>query len=465
MQTLSEVPAKAVMLFQGGAQANRDETDHEPVFRQESTFQYLFGIREPGCYGTIDIDSGETTVFIPRLPAEYATWMGPIAPASHFQECYAVEKVRYVDELEQCLKDAAPSKLYLSKGYNSDSGSWGKPADFEGMKQFDTDGTSLLYDQVVECRVIKTEKEIALMAHVNDLSNEAHLEVMRRIKPGMKEYQLEAMFRHWVFFHGGCRHTAYTSICGCGPNSGVLHYGHAGAPNDRLIGDGEMLLLDMGGEYHCYASDITCSFPSNGVFTADQKVIFEAVAAMQVAVMDAMKPGVPWKDMHTLSYEVVACEHLLAAGLLQGKVTDMMMANIGAVFMPHGLGHFMGLDTHDVGGYPKGVERDTRPGHRSLRCGRVLQEGMVITVEPGIYFIDHLLDEALANESTKKFFVQEAIARFRGTGGVRLEDDVIVTSTGIRNMTNCPRTVADVEAVMAGTLTKREQLWSKAYQK
>ncbi|CAM9749895.1 unnamed protein product [Sphacelaria rigidula] len=114
---------------------------------------------------------------------------------------------------------------------------------------------------------------------------------MRRTKPGMREYQLESMFRHWVYYNGGCRHTAYTSICGCGPNSGVLHYGHAGAPNDRTIGEDDMLLLDMGGEYHCYASDITCSFPANGKFSDDQKMVFEAVRDMAFAVMDGMKPG------------------------------------------------------------------------------------------------------------------------------------------------------------------------------
>jgi Xaa-Pro aminopeptidase len=141
---------------------------------------------------------------------------------------------------------------------------------------------------------------------------------MRGVRPGMFEYQLESLFLHHGYFRGGCRHSAYISICGCGPNSAVLHYGHAAAPNDRRIGAGDMLLLDMGAEYHCYASDITCSFPASGRFTPDQRVVFEAVQAMQFAVMDALRPGVAWKDMHgawrpALDVPLCVCHALIAS--------------------------------------------------------------------------------------------------------------------------------------------------------
>ncbi|CAM9895958.1 unnamed protein product [Choristocarpus tenellus] len=224
-----------------------------------------------------------------------------------------------------------------------------------------------------------------------------------------------------------------------------------------------MLLLDMGGEYHCYASDITCSFPAGGKFNPDQRMIFETVRDMAFEVMDAMKPGVSWPSLHELSYHI-ACERLKAGGLLKGEVDDMMAANVGAAFMPHGLGHLIGIDTHDVGGYPPGGRtRDARPGHSSLRCGRDLAEGMAITVEPGIYFIDHLLDEALANPEVSIFLVPEELARFRGFGGVRLEDNVVVTASGVMNLTNCARTVEDVEGVMSGKITSRDQLFCKYY--
>ncbi|CAI7857404.1 unnamed protein product [Closterium sp. NIES-53] len=142
-------------------------------------------------------------------------------------------------------------------------------------------------------------------------------------------------------------------------------------------------------------------------------------------------------------------EHLKSGGLLQGSLDDMMTQHLGALFMPHGLGHFLGIDTHDVGGY-NNAERSNEPGAKSLRTTRTLERGMVITVEPGCYFIDSLLDPALADPAVARFLVPERLAQFRGFGGVRLEDDVVVTTEGIENLTKCPRDVAEVEAVMAG---------------
>lgn len=463
MRGLDGVPVRSVLLFRGGISASRDETDCEPLFRQESTFHYLFGVREPDCLATIDLETEKATLYIPRLPAEYATWMGHILPPTHFQGVYKVDRVLFVGEFASSIMEIDPEKVYLHKGYNTDGKAWSTPASTKGLDGLDCDASSILYDAVVECRVIKSPEEIEMMQHIANLSSEAHFEVMRRTKPGMREYQLESMFRHWVYYNGGCRHAAYTSICACGPNSAVLHYGHAGAPNDLTIGENDMLLLDMGGEYHCYTSDITCSFPANGKFSDDQRMVFEAVMDMAFTVMDSMKPGVSWPSLHELSYRV-ACERLKAGGLLKGSVDKMMVANVGAVFMPHGLGHLIGIDTHDVGGYPPGGrERDPRPGYSSLRCARDLAAGMAITVEPGIYFIDHLLDQALEDDAVKEFLVPAAIERFRGFGGVRLEDDMVVTEDGVRNLTNCARTVEDVEGIMAGRITDKRQLFKKFY--
>lgn len=224
-----------------------------------------------------------------------------------------------------------------------------------------------------------------------------------------------------------------------------------------------MLLLDMGAEYHCYASDITCSFPANGRFSEDQKMIFNCVKEMQSVVMDALKPGVCWKDMHELAYRV-GCTELKKGGLLIGEVDEMMEKNIMSFFMPHGLGHFMGLDVHDCGGYPPHLklERDARAGFKSLRTVRVMEAGMVITVEPGVYFIDVLLDQLVSEESGLKQYVDVSVLeRFRGFGGVRLEDDVVITEGGIMNLTHCPRTVEEVEGVMSGKITDRTQLFKK----
>lgn len=415
-------------------------------------------MREPDCFAVIFLDTGKTALFIPRLPPVYAVFMGEILPPSHFQSVYGFDEAYYVDDIPSVLKEHKSDILYTFHGLNTDSGNYAEPANFEGIEEFETD-KDLLFGCVVERRVIKTKREQDLMCYVNAITCEAHMAVMAHVRPGMKEYQCESLFQHWCYYNGGARNMSYTCICGTGKNGGTLHYGHAAAPNDKTIVDGDMCLFDMGCEYHCYASDVTCSFPANGKFTDDQRMIYNSVLAAQRAVMDALKPGVNWKDMHELSYRT-ALTCLKDGGLLQGDVEEMMAVNLGATLMPHGLGHFMGLDTHDVGGYWKGLERDSRDGFRSLRTIRDVAAGMVLTVEPGIYFINHLLKAAMEDPEKEKFFVKETLARFwtadtRSFGGVRLEDDIIITEDGILNMTIAPRTVEEVEAVMAGEIVER----------
>ena len=215
------------------------------------------------------------------------------------------------------------------------------------------------------------------MRYVNDITCDSHMAVMRHCRPGFKEYQMESIFNHWCYFRGGARFMAYTCICASGDNGAVLHYGHAGEPNSKTIRDGEMCLFDMGCEYHGYTSDVTCSFPSSGFFTEQLTLIYEAVLDTQWTVMAAMRPGVSWGSMHELAYRVIlTC--LKEGGLLVGDVDEMLANEVGAVFMPHGLGHFMGLDTHDVGGYTaSSPPRSTRPGFKSLRTQRILEENMV----------------------------------------------------------------------------------------
>ncbi|KAB1209303.1 Xaa-Pro dipeptidase [Morella rubra] len=453
-QHLAELscPLHGFVFLQGGEEQTRHDTDHIELFRQESYFAYLFGVGEPGFYGAIDIATGESILFAPRLSADYAVWLGEIKPLSYFKERYLVNRAYYTDEVTGVLHDhfqgSGKPLLFLLHGLNTDSNKYAKPAEFEGADKFEKDLTTL-HPILTECRVVKSEMELTLIQFANDISSEAHVQVMRKCRVGMKEYQLESMFLHHTYMYGGCRHCSYTCICATGENSAVLHYGHAAAPNDRTFEDGDMALLDMGAEYHFYGSDITCSFPVNGKFTSDQSVIYNAVLEAHNVVISTMRPGVNWVDMHILAEKVIL-ESLKKGCIVVGNVDDMMAERLGAVFMPHGLGHFLGLDTHDPGGYLKGLERRKEPGLSALRTVRELQEGMVITVEPGCYFIDALLLPAMESSSTSRFFNHEVIGRFKGFGGVRIESDVHVTASGCKNMTKCPREMQEIEAVMAG---------------
>ncbi|KAF6029243.1 PEPD [Bugula neritina] len=408
----------SVVLLEGGHSEMRHSSDHELLFRQESYFHWAFGIIEPDCFGAIDVDTGNCTIFMPRLPADYAVWMGTLHPPEYFRKKYAVDSSYYSDEISTVLsKDAGP--LLLLHGLNTDSGSYTEEAAFDGISEYKTDN-SLLHPHISECRVFKSDLEIEMLRYTNSVSSEAHKKIMKNIKPGMYEYQCESMFQNHCYTEGGMRHVAYTCIGASGTNCAVLHYGHAGAPNDRAIQDGDMCLFDMGGEYYCYASDITCSFPANGKFTDRQKNIYNAVLKSSRAVMAACKPGVNYADMHRLA-DRTHLEELVKIGLLHGDVDEMLAVHMGAVFMPHGLGHLLGVDTHDVGGYPEGVSRIDEPGLKSLRTTRDLEARMCLTVEPGIYFIDT----------------------------VRIEDNIMVTDDGIELLTQVPRTVDEIEALMA----------------
>uniref|UniRef100_A0A452XZY5 Aminopeptidase P N-terminal domain-containing protein n=2 Tax=Aegilops tauschii subsp. strangulata TaxID=200361 RepID=A0A452XZY5_AEGTS len=432
-------PLRGIVLLKGGEEQTRYCTDHVPLFRQESYFAYLFGVREPGFYGAVDIGSGQSILFAPRFSPDDAIWNGKPKKLPYFKDMYKVDSVFYVDELAQVLRCECSEHghgeplLFLLYGQNTDSGNYSRPASFEGMDKFDTD-LSTLHPILTECRVTKSDMELALIQHANDVSSEAHVEVMRKIKPGMTENQLESTFRCHASMHEGCRRCSYTCVCATGQNSSILHYGQ----NDGTVNDGDMALMDMGAEYNFYASDITCSYPTNGKFTRNQAVVYNAVLKAHNDVISHMRPGVKWIDMHKLAERRIL-ESLKEEDIIRGDIGDMMDRRLGAVFMPHGLGHLLGIDAHDPGGYPEGLERPEEPGLRSLRTTRELKQGMVITVEPGCDFIDALLGQARDDPICSSFFNWEKIEMYRSFGGVRIESNVYVTAQGCKNLTNCPR--------------------------
>lgn len=264
---------EGVVLLEGGEQEYFNDTDGEPIFKQNSWFNYLFGVKEPGFYGAIDISNKKRTLMIPRLPTEYQLWCGKIQPPEYFQELYGVDEIIYTDEMIPWLKDKLscnkstvasppPSYIYLLKGLNTDSGLTAKPArlpDNHGLEAYLNEHDSILHLALSTIRVTKSSIELQLLKYCNLVASNAHIAVMRSIKAGQMEYELEALFQHHIYKHGGCRHVAYTSICACGPNAATLHYGHAAAPNDGVLKSTDMALLDMGANYHGYCSDITCS--------------------------------------------------------------------------------------------------------------------------------------------------------------------------------------------------------------
>ena len=441
-------PGQAVAaIFRGETEIAQGSGDETYPFRQDSYFEYLFGYERADCIGCVLREKGLSLLFIPYLSLDYEIVFGHLATLEEVRAQTQVDEVHYAKDIVQVLRAKGVTKLLQMNGVNSDSGLTTPAATFEGIKDFASDESGWLFEVLAMQRSLKTEREVDLLKYASRVSSLAHVETMKRCRPGLSQHQIEAIFQYHIYNDGGCKRTAYGNICASGADCAVLHYPY----NDKIIHDGAMMLLDMGAEYFCYASDITNSFPANGKFTPVQKVIYEAVLDAQQSVIHAVKPGVSWADMHRLAQRVMA-RHLIAAGIMKGTVEEIEAHDLMFTFQPHGLGHLMGLDTHDVAGYLPGMP--PRPKERfgkKLRTSRILEPRMVITVEPGLYFNTVLLEKAFADPVAKPFF-NEALIRekYWQFGGVRIEDNIVITSNGCLDMTCIPRTCEDIEAVMSG---------------
>jgi Xaa-Pro aminopeptidase len=265
-------------------------------------------------------------------------------------------------------------------------------------------------------RVLKSPDEIELMQKAADIAAEAHVEAMKTVRPGMKEYEVEAQIEQ-LFRRRGASGPAYTSIIGAGPNATVLHY----INNDGELRDGDLLLIDAGAEYKGYASDITRTFPINGRYSEGQREIYDLVLETQMSCVEMVRPGTTHDELKQHSIEMLT-EGMVRLGLLKGKPADLIKEEKYKQFYMHGLGHLLGLDVHDVGIYYYDKE------------SRALEPGVVMTVEPGIYVAPDTKD------------VPE---KFLGIG-VRIEDDVLCTSNGPRVLTTkVPKDADEIEALMA----------------
>lgn len=425
-------------------------------FRQESFFMHLFQVNEPDCYGFINQDKKTTHFFIPNIPKDAERWNGVPHSYEYYNTTYGFTSTNNVEKLKDFIEESNIQKIFILNGYNTDSGSNTDIIDMNDILG------STLYNKIIidkdilhpilcEQRVIKTDLEIILIRRAVQMSAKAHIYVMKNIRPKMYELQCESLFRSYTSYCGGSRHVAYTCICASGENGSILHYGHARYPNDRLQNDGDMIVLDMGGSYCGYSSDLTRSYPVNGKFTDLQKDIYNGVLNSRNHVQSMLCEGVNWCDMHREAEKIII-ETLHNIGIqYNGTIEKYMEHYIGSLFMPHGLGHFMGIDVHDVGGYIQGGDkRSTEPGLKWLRTNRILKQGMVITVEPGIYFnkpwILSTIDE---NPILKQYINLSILQNYWNFGGVRIEDDVLITKNGYEILSNnLPVTIKDIESTI-----------------
>ena len=453
-----DFPENSYLLLMGGKELLRyDNDDGLMYFLQESNFYYLTGVLEANYYAIINLTDASFTLYIPQ-PTErekiFLHWE-TLEQIAEKYNCQTFDLVKMPIEINRLN----PNKLYVLNGTNTDSGNKVQTCDYVFPAPYDklneiVDHDELIYEILADTRTRKSQDEIDLLKYINQVTVDAHKVTMKKVyqklvknKEKVIERDVENFFYSYIRSKLYCRNHPYEHICGCGPNGATLHY----LENDQELKDGQLLLMDMGGLLAGYVSDVTSTIPVNGKFTDKQKEIYDIVLNANLEVQKNAKPGVSWTDMHLLAEKIIITG-LQKAGLLSNNynVDEMVNNRVAYYFMPHGLGHLMGIDTHDAGGYLSFTPTKSKEkGLDCLRTARYLEPNMVLSDEPGIYFIPYLLEKAFNDEKVSKYFVVEKIKQYYDFGGVRIEDDILITEDGCVNLTEgLPRSTEDIEKAM-----------------
>lgn len=413
----------SVAIIPSARETTRSNDTHYK-FRQDSDFFYLTGFEEPDAIAVIKPSKEPRyTLFVRPRDPEREIWDGRRAGVEGAKKEFGANESFPIVEFDEKLHDIldGAEKLYYRLGVNSDLDDTiiRQIARMRAVNRKPIHPPQTIIDPatiVHELRVVKSTEEIEVMQRAADIAAEAHCEAMKAVRPGMREYEVEAIIER-IFRQHGAAGPAYTSIVGAGPNATVLHY----INNDGELREGELLLVDAGAEYKGYASDITRTFPISGRYTKAQREIYDLVLKAQKACVELVRPGVTHEQLKQHSIEVLT-EGMVELGLLKGDPEQLIKDKKHEQFYMHGLGHMLGIDVHDVGRYYYGTN------------SRALEPGVVMTVEPGIYI----------SVDTKDIPEQ-----YLGIG-VRIEDDVLCTQNVPRVLTSkVPKEAEEIEALMA----------------
>ena len=423
---MAQMEPNSIAILPAAAVAIRNR-DVEHVYRQDSDFQYLSGFPEPEAVVVLipGREYGEYVLFCRERNAERELWEGLRAGQEGAIRDFGADDAFPISDIDDILPGLIEGRdrVYSAMGSNPEfdrhlmeginvirsKAHLGAqpPNEFVALDH-------LLHDM----RLYKSAAEIKVMRGAAQISARAHVRAMQACRAGLHEFSLEAEL-DYEFRKGGAKMPAYGSIVASGRNACILHY----QQNDAALKDGDLVLIDAGCEIDCYASDITRTFPVSGTFSPEQKAIYELVLKSQYAAFEAIGPGKHWNQAHEATVQVITAG-LVELGLLQGDVNQLIEDEAYKAFYMHRAGHWLGMDVHDVGEYKVGGE------------WRVLEVGMALTVEPGIYVSPDNLNVA---------------KKWRGIG-VRIEDDVVVTKKGCEVLSgDVPKTVAEIEALMAAS--------------
>ena len=438
-----------VILLLGNEESPMNYRDNAYHFRQDSSFLYYFGLNDPGLTAVIDIDSGSEVVYGYDFTMDDVVWMGPQESLAARAEKCGVKITAPSEQLASDLKKIISEKRrvpYLPP-YRSEH--FIKIKTLLGIEpDFAMDFVSLDFVlAVIAQRSIKSDEEIEQIEQAHAVTREMHLIAMRMARPGIYEREVVGAVKGIAIGAGG--NPSFPVILSVHGETLHNHY------HGNKMKQGDLVVHDSGAETMMgYAADITRTFPVSGTFTQKQKEIYELVLKANTDSIAAVKPDISNKDIHLIAARTIV-SGLTDLDLMKGDADEAVAAGAHALFFPHGIGHMMGLDVHDMEnlgekyvGYDENTPRSTQFGLAYLRLAKILKPGFLITIEPGIYFIPALIEKWRSKKKFAEFINFQKLDEYLDFGGVRIEDDVLVTKDGHRVIGKpIPKTISDVEKI------------------
>ncbi|SCU78051.1 LAFA_0A04654g1_1 [Lachancea sp. 'fantastica'] len=438
---LNSDPSETTFLIAGEQLEAIKYCDQTRPFRQNRYFYYLTGTNIAGCYVMFDLGSDTLTLFLPDVNEDDVMWSGlPMSIEAAYRE-YDVDNVLYAKDLTTELEKRAAHAIYTT--------------DMDHFPHFSLPNIPFIpadedfFYALDEARVTKDWYEIQLLRRAAEITDNCHLAVMSALPIESNEGHMHAEFTYHALRQGS-KNQGYDPICCSGTSCSTLHY----VKNDESLETKNSVLIDAGAEWKNYTADVTRCFPINGKFTREHRAIYEAVLDMQSQVMADIKPGASWEALHLKAHRVLI-KHFLQLGIFKRAFSqeEIFKRKASLCFFPHGLGHLLGMDTHDVGGYAD--YNDPDPLLQYLRLRRRLEVGMVVTNEPGIYFNPFLINEYLDKHPERAEVVDRRIMnKYNYVGGVRIEDDILITKDGHENLTKVTSDPDEIEAIVTSGLEK-----------
>lgn len=443
---------RGIALFIGNTEAPAQYKDNCYKFRQDSTWLYFFGIDQPLYAAIIDLDNGNETIFANDVEIGDIIWMGPQPSVASVAASVGVKKsAPYTDlnaAVAKVLAEGRPVHFVKPSRYYNTM----KIASLLGCGTDEVAGrfSLALTKAIISMRLVKEDCEIETIDDACNLGYEMHTVARNSIVPGIIEQEIVGKMDGVTLSKGWG--VSFPTIL---TQHGETLHNHL---HDKIIEPGKLMVIDAGAESNVhYASDFTRTYPTSGKFTAKQREIYQIVCDCNEFAFSMTRPGISYREVHLKTMHLML-EELRALDIVRGDVQDMVEAGIAGLFMPHGLGHNMGLDVHDMEdygenyvGYDDDQRRSPQLGLGSLRMARKLVPGNVITDEPGIYFIPALIEKWKSEKTDKGFVNYSKLESYYDFGGIRLEDDVLVTADGARRLgkERLPISPDDVEAAMA----------------